>query len=171
MSKSGPCRKSDLPGEELWPTQPIPVKPLPLARTSISREELSHRTPEAAKYCAEQFDKIKSGGLYTPYGSKTTLVFPGAMGGGNWGSVAFDPRLGYVFVNISNLGIIGHLVPNGQDGAASYRNETGYLRYVDQDRYPCQQPPWGELAAVNASTGDIAWKVPLGNYDELASQG
>ena len=166
-----PVPPSDLPGEEMWPTQPFPIKPPPLARISITREELSRRTPEAAKYCAEQFDEMKSGGLYTPYGSKTTVVFPGAMGGGNWGSVAFDPRLGYVIVNITNMGIIGHLLPNQPGAAAPYRNATGYARFVDQDRYPCQQPPWGELAAVNASTGDIAWKVPLGNYDELASQG
>ncbi len=166
-----PVPKSDMPGEELWPTQPFPLKPLPLARTSITREELSRRTPEAANYCAEQFDKIKSGGIYTPYGSKTTLVFPGAMGGGNWGGVAFDRSLGYVFVNITNMGIIGHLVPAAPGSESPYRNETGYLRYLDRDRYPCQQPPWGELAAVNASTGDIAWKVTLGNYDELAPQG
>jgi quinoprotein glucose dehydrogenase len=166
-----PVPQSDLPGEELSPTQPFPVKPPPLGRTSISREELSRRTPEAARYCAEQFDKIKAGGLYTPYGSKTTVVFPGAMGGGNWGGVAFDPTLGYVFVNITNMGLIGHLTPNEPGAEALYRNETGYARFVDPQRYPCQQPPWGELAAVNASAGDIAWKVPLGNYDELASQG
>ncbi|MEP6716746.1 MAG: PQQ-binding-like beta-propeller repeat protein [Terriglobia bacterium] len=166
-----PVPKGGLPGDELWPTQPFPIKPLPLASLSITREQLSRRTPEAARYCAEQFDKVRNGGIYTPYGSQTTLVFPGAMGGGNWGSVAFDPRLGYVFVNISNLGIIGHLVPTEPGSAGPYRNETGYLRFVDQEHYPCQQPPWGELAAVNASTGEIAWKVPLGNYDELSSQG
>ena len=38
---------------------------------------------------------------------------------------------------------------------------AGYARFLDPDRYPCQQPPWGELTAVNANTGDIAWKVPL----------
>ncbi len=52
-----------------------------------------------------------------------------------------------------------------------YRNEGGYTRFLDQDQYPCQQPPWGELSAVNASTGDIAWRVPLGSYDELEAQG
>jgi hypothetical protein len=24
--------------------------------------------------------------------------------------------------------------------------------------------PWGELIAVNANTGDIAWRVPLGDF-------
>ena len=32
---------------------------------------------------------------------------------------------------------------------------------------PCNQPPWGELVAVNVNTGDIAWRVPLGITDSL----
>src|SRR3989442_3694721 len=53
----------------------------------------------------------------------------------------------------------------------AYRNEGGYRRFIDEDGYPCQQPPWGELSAVNANTGNIAWRVPLGSYDELEAQG
>ena len=166
-----PVPASDIPGEEAWPTQPFPLKPPPLSRTSLRREELSRRSPEAARYCAELFDKLKAGDLYTPYGSKTTVVFPGAMGGGNWGSVAFDPKLGYIFVNTTNMGILGHLVPTALGAPVPVRNESGYARFLDQERYPCQRPPWGELTAVDANTGDIAWKVPLGNYDELAAQG
>jgi quinoprotein glucose dehydrogenase len=166
-----PVPKSDIPGEEAWPTQPFPVKPPPLARTSIRRDELSKRTPEAERYCADLFDRLKTGSLYTPFGSKTTLTFPGAMGGGNWGGVSFDPKLGYVFVNTTNMGAIGHLVAAPAGSAVPVRNESGYARFLDHERYPCQQPPWGELTAVNVVTGEIAWKVPLGDYEELAAQG
>ncbi len=41
------------------------------------------------------------------------------------------------------------------------------MRFVDQDGYPCQKPPWGELNAVNVNTGEIAWRVPLGSYPAL----
>jgi quinoprotein glucose dehydrogenase len=27
---------------------------------------------------------------------------------------------------------------------------------------PCQRPPWGRLNAVDASTGELLWQVPLG---------
>ena len=37
--------------------------------------------------------------------------------------------------------------------------------------WPCQQPPWGRLFAVNANTGDIAWQVPLGSFEELDKLG
>jgi quinoprotein glucose dehydrogenase len=170
-AKEVPVPASDVPGEEAWPTQPFPLKPPPLGRISIRRDELTHRTPEAERYCRELFDKMQVGTLYTPFGTKTTLVFPGAMGGGNWGGVSFDPSLGYVFVNTSNMAAIGHMTPSAAGAPMPYRNESGYARFLDPDHYPCQRPPWGELSAVDTATGDIAWRVPLGNFDELASQG
>ena len=39
------------------------------------------------------------------------------------------------------------------------------------NKYSCAQPPWGELIAVNANTGDIAWRIPLGEFPELDGQG
>lgn len=162
---------SDVPGEEAWPTQPFPLKPPPLARVSVRRDELTHRTPEAERYCRELFDQLQGGSIFTPNGTKKTLIFPGLMGGGNWGGVSFDPKLGYVFVNTSSMGGIGRMVPAPSGSPLPYRNETAYARFLDPGGYPCQEPPWGELSAVNTATGDIVWRVPLGNFDELKSQG
>jgi glucose dehydrogenase len=50
-----------------------------------------------------------------------------------------------------------------------YRNAGATTRFVGPDGFPCQKPPWGLLTAVNANTGNIAWQVPLGNYDDLAA--
>ena len=80
-------------------------------------------------------------------------------------------RLGYIFVNTSSLGTVGQMVPAAAGSALPYRNLGGYTRFIDQDGYPCQQPPWGELSAVNANTGEIVWRKPLGSYDELEAQG
>jgi len=165
-----PVPPSEVPGEVAWPTQPFPVKPVPLSRTTITRAELSKRTPEAERYCAEQFDKYIQGGLFTPFGLRPTLVFPGAMGGGNWGGVTFDPKLSYVFVNTTNMGNMGHIVPTAPGSPMPYRNETAYARFLDHEQFPCQQPPWGELSAVNANTGDVVWRVPLGSYDEFEKE-
>jgi glucose dehydrogenase len=163
--------KSDLPGEESWPTQPFPIKPPPLSRMSLTSEEITTRTPEAHKFCLEWFGRLRHQGPYTPFGLTPALIFPGTMGGGNWGGVSFDPQLGYIFVNTSSLGGAGHMVEAPAGAPMPYRNEGGYTRFLDQDGYPCQQPPWGELTAVNANTGDIAWRVPLGSYDEVEAQG
>jgi glucose dehydrogenase len=165
-----PVPSSDVPGEQTWPTQPFPIKPPPLARTSMTRDEISKRTPAVERYCLEQYDRYQHGDVYTPFGLKPTLVFPGAMGGGNWGGVSFDPKLAYIFVNTTNMGGIGHMAPTPPGSPVPYHNESAYARFLDQDQYPCQQPPWGELSAVNANTGDIAWRVPLGGFEELQSE-
>jgi glucose dehydrogenase len=48
---------------------------------------------------------------------------------------------------------------------------TGYRKFLDSDGYPAVAPPWGTLNAINLTTGDYAWTVPLGEYPELAAQG
>ncbi len=166
-----PVPKSDVPGEESWPTQPFPLKPPPLARMNLTLDDMTTRTPEAHKFCVEWFSRLRHQGPYTPFGLTPTLQVPGTMGGGNWGGVSFDPQLGYVFVNTSSLGGTGQMVPAAPGAPMPYRNEGGYTRFLDQDQFPCQQPPWGELTAVNANTGDIAWRVPLGSYDQIEAQG
>jgi quinoprotein glucose dehydrogenase len=48
---------------------------------------------------------------------------------------------------------------------------TGYHKFLDPDGYPAVAPPWGTLNAIHLSTGKYAWKIPLGEYPELATQG
>ena len=55
-------------------------------------------------------------------------------------------------------------------GAAKYRF-TGYRKFLDPDGYPAVTPPWGTLNAIDLNTGKYLWKIPLGNYPELAAQG
>jgi quinoprotein glucose dehydrogenase len=166
-----PVPKSDTPGEESWPTQPFPLKPPPLARMSMTKSEITTRTPQAQKFCSEWFSRLRHEGPYTPVGMTPSLSMPGTMGGGNWGGVSFDPHLGYIFVNTSSLGGTGHMVKAPAGAPMLYRNEGGYTRFLDPDQYPCQAPPWGELSAVNANTGDVVWRRPFGSYDELEAQG
>ena len=48
---------------------------------------------------------------------------------------------------------------------------TGYRKFLDPQGYPAVAPPWGTLNAINLNTGEYAWKIPLGEYPELAAQG
>jgi glucose dehydrogenase len=163
---------SKVPGEVSSPTQPFPTKPVPWSRLGMTKADITTVTLESNTFCTAWWDKERmyNDGPYTPYGADgVTVVFSGTIGGGNWGGVAFNPQLGYLFVNTSSLATIGHMVPGS--GLEKYRNELSYTRFWDDHKYPCQQPPWGELAAINVNTGDIAWKIPLGIYPELVAKG
>jgi quinoprotein glucose dehydrogenase len=48
---------------------------------------------------------------------------------------------------------------------------TGYHKFLDPEGFPAVAPPWGTLNAINLNTGEYVWKIPLGEYPELASKG
>lgn len=166
-----PVPKSDVPGEHASPTQPFPLKPPPLSRMGISRADITTMTPEANAYCTQIWDqqRLHNEGPYTLASIKGTTVFlPGTDGGGNWGGVSTDPSLGYFFANVSNIPGTSRMAPDGHGG---YKLQGAYTQYVDKEGWPCINPPWGELIAVNANTGDITWRTPLGSVDEYGARG
>lgn len=171
--------KSLVPGEVSWPTQPFPIKPKPLTRVSIKREDIATVTPEHKKFCEDLWDKdggMHNNGPYTAYNpDKTAVIFPGTLGGANWGGVSFDPTLNYVIVNTMDLGQIGRVVKQPEESRMPYSRTSKFGpfgRFWNPDNFwPCQQPPWGQLQAINANTGEIAWSVTLGITDELEAKG
>jgi glucose dehydrogenase len=199
-----PVPQSTVPGEKTAATQPFPVKPPPLARNSIKRSELpTNISPEHTAYCQGLWEKygLQDSVPYTPWQvMKDVVVFPGAIGGGNWGGVAYNKKHNLVITNVMNAGQWGHLeksdgAPLGGDqpGAGAGRGGRGGFgagggpprsrepyrkvtpeggRFWDpKTQYSCAPTPWGELIAVNVNSGDIAWRSPLGSFDELEAKG
>ncbi|MEI9814186.1 MAG: PQQ-binding-like beta-propeller repeat protein [Acidobacteriota bacterium] len=107
------------------------------------------------------------------------MQFPG-NGGPNWGGTAADPTLGYVFVATKDAALSGWIEKKKEGG--NYGNLTqGSPLPLDRGSItgpgpysgfaaagmPCQRPPWAKLYAVNANTGDVAWEVVVGGFEQL----
>jgi glucose dehydrogenase len=169
-----PVPQSMVPGEVTSKTQPFPVKPAPIARNTFRLDEMYDRSPEHAQFCKELFETnhMKIGGPYTPLPLEgNTLFFPSTLGGGNWGGVSVDPARGLLFVNIMNVGQWGHMEKRGNEYVRTSAYGT-YARFWNRDAYiPCQNPPFGEMVAVDLATGDIAWRSPLGHIGALEAIG
>jgi quinoprotein glucose dehydrogenase len=196
----------DVPGEWYSPTQPFPLKPPPLARMDYKPEDLvtaADTTPEHAAACQALVER--SGGFYnagpfTPFlyheegkPPKSSIIFPGATGGTNWGGMAVDPKDGYIFVYTQDQGQVGWTEKKRPGVEYSFDEHGSKLEYtrsaVDDpagpfhtfsapvkpgDRaagtWPCQKPPWGHLTAVNANTGEFAWRIPFGVTEQLGPE-
>ncbi len=166
--------QSVVPGEVTAKTQPFPLKPPPLAKNTFRAEEMYDRSPAQAHFCKELFEtnQMKIGGPYTPLPlDGNALFFPSTLGGGNWGGVSVDPSLGLLFVNVMNIGQWGHMEKRG--GEYVRKSALGpYARFWNPEtRIPCQNPPFGELIAVNLASGDIAWRSVLGRIEALEAIG
>jgi len=169
-----PVPASTVPGEAASPTQPIPTRPPALVRQSMTRDELSTVTLESHRQCAALFDAAVTGPVFTPPSLTLTLSFPGTLGGATWSGAAFDPSTRRLYVNVNEVGALGAMIALGPAAPVRYRRVSpwgDYARFWDDNRWPCQRPPWGTLNAIDLDEGAIAWTVPLGVVDALVARG
>ena len=94
---------SDIEGEMIAETQPLPLKPKPFARQQLTADILTDRTPEAHNAVLERFKKLRSAGQFIPGSREGTIIFPGYDGGAEWGGSAFDPDTGLLYVNSNEM--------------------------------------------------------------------
>jgi len=180
-----PVPQNGVPGEALSPTQPFPVETPRLVPDRLEPQDAWGLTPWDRGKCRETIAGLRRGGIFTPPSLEGTLQYPGNAGGTNWGGVSFDRSRGLIVVNQTSLPFIAQLIPRdqvkgrrrdsgGEEGGWEYAPMKG-TPYVMRRRallspwgLPCNPPPWGTLAAVDAGTGKIRWQVPLGTIRELA---
>jgi quinoprotein glucose dehydrogenase len=175
-----PVPQGGVPGEWLSPTQPVPVATPRLVPDHLEPQDAWGLTPWDRRKCRDLIASLRRDGIFTPPSLQGTLQYPGNIGGTNWGGASFDRSRGLIVLNQTNVPFIVQLIP--RDQAQHLKHESGWeyapmkgTPYVMRRRsllspwgLPCNPPPWGTLAAVEASTGRIRWQVPLGTLRELA---
>jgi len=283
-----PVPASTVPGEQAWPTQPIPQTPAPYARQFLTEDDLADFSPPSHDSLIARFRALTYKGLFTPPSVEGTLNFPGTIGGSEWGGAAFDPATGTLYLKSNNSpeidqlkkidpqnttspratplhagravysiycagchkadregdsslypSLIGleqrktkqqviEMIRHGggkmpafataikgkqeeylaayllsgsdrkllheesdlleisqnraalsetnpkrliTDTATTYLNVLAYTPFRGSGNTPGIKPPWGELIAVNLSTGDYSWKVPVGNDSIFSTPG
>jgi quinoprotein glucose dehydrogenase len=65
----------------------------------------------------------------------------------------------------------GGIYSAAADGTTMKYEVTGSRDFLDSEGYPAIKPPWGTLNAIDLNTGKYLWKIPLGEYPELAAKG
>ena len=163
-----PVPRSDIEGESASPTQPFPVTGVFTLQKFVPRPG----------WCTYEFQKLRYEGVFTPPTLGGTLLFPGNVGGANWGSGAYDASRGLLFVAANRLATAVRLIPRatydsashgetgerwGQEYAAQRGAPFGMSRktFLSPDGRPCNQEPWGALAAIEVATGKLRWETPM----------
>jgi len=97
-------QETDLEGEQVWPTQPIPVLPKPFVRQTLTENDLNPYLDSSEQVAIkEKMKGYRYGNMFLPPGKVPSLVFPGYDGGGEWGGPAFDPKTEILYVNANEM--------------------------------------------------------------------
>ncbi len=95
---------TELTGEKMWPTQPIPQKPAPFVRQSFTEKDLNpYLSKEEYEDVKKQLRSYHTGNMFMPQSKEGTIIFPGFDGGGEWGGPAVDPETGILYVNANEM--------------------------------------------------------------------
>jgi quinoprotein glucose dehydrogenase len=140
-----PVPKTDMPGEESWPTQPFPTAPPPFARQKFTVDDINpYLEPEEKARLKEILEKARNEGIFTPPAhNRDQIGVPGENGGANQGSTAADPTTGVMYVKTYDAPTIHHMsesVPTQQRSTTrGTLAQRGYAVY-SQNCIGCHGP-------------------------------
>jgi quinoprotein glucose dehydrogenase len=169
-----------VPGEQLAPTQPFTTKPEPLHPLTLAPDDAFGFTPYDKAKCRDAIEALRHEGIYTPPSLEGSVQYPGYVGGMNWGSVSVDPLRRIVITNLHRIAGRIQLVPQEQKAQHASENPFGLEPQAGTpyalDRMPllsvfgapCTPPPWGQLVAIDTTTGEKKWAVTLGTTRDRA---
>lgn len=166
---------TDVPGERLSPTQPMPTRPQAYTRQGLTENDLIDFTPELRLKALDLIKDLRFGPIFTPIvlndpenGYRGTVTLPRATGGANWESGAADPETGMIYVSTQVSAVVEGMVPGTGDFTMDYMMITAETLNIDG--IPAIKPPYGQITAIDLNRGDIVWQIPNADTpEEIAS--
>jgi hypothetical protein len=152
--------------------------------TRIGPEDAWGLTFWDRRRCRDAIAGLHNEGIFTPLAERPTLLFPGSLGGANWGGGAYSPQARRLVVNVNAAPFVAQLIPGAAGGSSRQDHPVAGQRtmYVTMQGtpytlavgpllsplgMPCTAPPWGKLVAIDLDTGSVAWQAPLGSVHEM----
>jgi quinoprotein glucose dehydrogenase len=95
---------TELKGEKIYPTQPMPSLPKPFMRQTFVESDLNDLLPDSSfQDIKQRFLNANKGSMFTPPSKTPTIFYPGLDGGAEWGGSAFDPETNLLYVNANEI--------------------------------------------------------------------
>ncbi|HEV2577994.1 MAG TPA: pyrroloquinoline quinone-dependent dehydrogenase [Acidobacteriaceae bacterium] len=183
--------QSDIAGEQTWPTQPFSAVE-PLLSMQFKVDQMAATDASDQDFCERLMKDVRYEGPFTPPSMAGTVIYPASLGGPNWGSGAFDPTTGVMYVRVNSMAYLVWLSEGAPKGAekssTSPRDQlkSGLFRppdaalggggmlmggtpyavnmaaLVGPNGTPCGGAPYGRVVATDLNTGKQVWSVTHG---------
>jgi quinoprotein glucose dehydrogenase len=132
---------TELTGEKLSATQPIPSFPKPFVRQILTEKDLNDLVADSSYAdIKNRLDHYHTGNMFNPPSKEGTVIFPGFDGGAEWGGPAFDPSTAILYVNASEMPWILTMVDVKNKPQKAETNEEAGRRIYNINCMNCHGP-------------------------------
>ncbi len=177
-----PNSDGTIQGEYYAPTQPYSTEMAAIGTDRLTEEQMWGATPIDQMMCRILLHKYRYEGEFTTPSIHNSIVFPGPMGGMNFGSAAVDEERLVMVTSEMRVPLVQKLIPRdqvtpdlkytGESGPYAPMSGTPYGMqrgmFVSPIGIPCLQPPWGTISAIDLVSGKHLWQHPAGTAKDLA---
>ena len=174
-----PVPQSEVPGEQLSPTQPFPTKPAAFEMQGLTEDDLIDFTRELRTEALQIVESYRLGPIFNPpiqrghsSGLRSFVSCP--SGASNiFGPTSADPETGILYVSTLRGCRSENIVPGAAIDAPEDIKTTGRTiadfavlnrgDFRGPQGLPIFKPPYSRIVAIDMNTGEHLWETPNGD--------
>jgi quinohemoprotein ethanol dehydrogenase len=154
---------TDVPGEQIWPTQPFPhtakgVPMQPFCQTFPIIDD-----PELAKRARQ---------IYHPYSVKAKYIL--SHGGSSFGSPSFSPLTGLLYITGKDAAVSFTVQPVGDSLRRGQGANIGHDRAIAEGPFRAEEvgvPNRERVSAYDPGSGELVWQADFATPTAISSSG